>query len=624
MIRCAFVIITVLCGTFAHVAQAGITVTSPVGGEVWAAGSEVSVTWTHSAPTHPGDEIAIFIRDGVDGPGATIRFNEGAFRVTVTAGDGQATFSVPTWLGDGSNYFVEVRSIFVIEPIELGASDGPIAIVGSDSLRRLELRLPLSDARWRAGRRAFVAWDAVGASQIAVDLTLQPGNVQYPAVPANDGSAIVEIPEDIGNGNDFRLLLMEDIPVSPAPGQAFAFDESPPFEISHAASRPTLTITSPDGSETLVAGSEALICWETTAGVGRLAATILDGVALQGTYLSGADVQDGCVSRQICPYADGSSYHAFGATDTATAIDVFRGGYVQTVDLGDPFTIEGTALEPTLTLTTQNDGTTLAPNQQYAVSWTSSGFEGDEFLAAYLVSTSESTQTIDLIGATRVSNGTLTTRRFCPSLEEGASYRVRICVSSDYCPEICDESDMPFAITPIVHAADFTIVGPEGGSLFRDGQTVTFEYEATGVSGLTMEVRTQVGENIPNVFESAPAVNGAGSLSDRIRLPYGEIASRAYRLVGRVKSGNCTIVEKETDFFTVKDVECTCADIDGDLLVNLTDLGYFVPCLGTNPSSLRCICSDFDGSDAVDLRDFATFQNLFGVGDAAEPPNCPS
>jgi hypothetical protein len=29
-----------------------------------------------------------------------------------------------------------------------------------------------------------------------------------------------------------------------------------------------------------------------------------------------------------------------------------------------------------------------------------------------------------------------------------------------------------------------------------------------------------------------------------------------------------------------------------------------------------------DGSGLVDLKDYGTFQNLFGIGDAAEPPDC--
>ena len=51
--------------------RAGITLTSPNGGEVWTAGDKVMVTWTFTPPTLATDEVVILIRDGVDGLVAT-------------------------------------------------------------------------------------------------------------------------------------------------------------------------------------------------------------------------------------------------------------------------------------------------------------------------------------------------------------------------------------------------------------------------------------------------------------------------------------------------------------------------------------------------------------------------
>jgi hypothetical protein len=622
--------VVALLGTlFPNTAHAEITVTSPTGGDVWTADSEVTVSWGFTHPTLPGDGIVILIRDGVNGPGASIRFSESAFRPTITAGDGQATLAVPTWLGDGADYYVEIRSELLTQQKESGLSDAPVFITGSGPIKRLDIRAPTSGVRWRAGERAYVAWDFVGMWGVAVELDLQPGNVHYRPVPGSDGWAIIDVPTNIGNGVDYQIALIEHAPLPNAPSHARAFDESPLIEIYDALPRPTFFITTPDGSESFTGGAEEWICWGGTATDGRLLATFLDGTEPQGRLFTSANLTDGCVPRIVCPYTEGDDYRAIGITEPADSMDVLLGGYVQLVDASDGrFSVESTMPMPTLSLTSQNDGATLMPNQQYTITWTSSGFSKNEFLAAYLVANTDALQIVEYIGGGRVSDGAFTTSRFCPSVEPGATYRVRICVSPNYCPEVCDESETPFDITPIDHNASLAIVSPVGGEVFRDGQFVRLEYTASDVAGMTLDVRQQIGAGFLNPFASEPAMDGGGTIEERLRLPYGEVPSRAYRLVAQLKDGACTLLQEETGFFTVKNLECTCADVNGDLLVNLHDAADFVSCLGASESSGSglsgsCRCSDLDGSGLVDIRDYGAFQNLFGIGDEAEPPDCP-
>lgn len=610
--------------------RAGITLTSPSGGEVWTAGDQVTVTWTFTPPTLATDDVVILIRDGVDGPGASIRFIDDSDAMTVTVDDGEATFSIPTWLGDGVDYHVEVRSESFLEINASDLSDGPISIIGSGPTKRLNMRSPQGGARWRAGERAYVAWDAIGMDNVPVEFLLTPGIVQYPAVPGSDGWAILEVAANIGNAVDYRIRLIEDLELLRMPGQAAVFDESPLFEIFGASTRPTFFITSPNGSETLTGGDDVEICWGGTAQDDRAAVTILDGFEMIGRLFSSSPLEEGCTLRPVCPYVDGNRFRVLGFLSPSDSLDSLRGGYLGVIDLSDGFfSINSSAPAPTLTLTSLNDGDTLTPNQQYAVNWTSSGFGATEILGAWLVTYMGSTQTVDLIGTARIGDGAISTNRICPSADPQASYRVRICVLPDYCPQVCDESDQAFSIAPIEHTASFEILEPMGGELFRDGQVVDLKYVASNVAGLTIDVRRQVGAGFLNAFASGPAVNGMGTIGERLRLPGGEVASRAYRLVARLKAGSCTILQKETGFFTVKDAACTCADIDGDLLVNLEDAADLIQCLGDasfekGPGLFGlCACADLDGTGQVDLRDYGAFQNLFGVGDAAEPPDCP-
>ena len=75
------------------------------------------------------------IRSGIDGPGASIRFIQDLTTLTVVAGDGQASFSVPTWLGDGNDYYVELRSEVLWEIRDSDVS-GPSPRIDSDCVKR--------------------------------------------------------------------------------------------------------------------------------------------------------------------------------------------------------------------------------------------------------------------------------------------------------------------------------------------------------------------------------------------------------------------------------------------------------------------------------------------------------
>lgn len=71
------------------------------------------------------------------------------------------------------------------------------------------------------------------------------------------------------------------------------------------------------------------------------------------------------------------------------------------------------------------------------------------------------------------------------------------------------------------------------------------------------------------------------------------------------------------------DCPYTCADLNGDGVVNLADLEAFASCMGQSPDvSPECRCADMDGSGTIDLHDFALFAVLFGQGSDELSPNC--
>jgi len=617
--------LTILVSLLGVSAQAGLTLTSPNGGETWTAGTTVQVTWTSTPDINESDEIRILVRDGQEGPGAIIRFVNYNFVSLVTVADGTADFLLPTWLSDGDNYYVEIQGGSFAGIHESDRSDAPLTIAGSLTKKRLTLTSPTKNARWRAGSRGFVSWDSIGADSAVVNAALDPiDGLNIPDVPATDGSTYVPIPVSIGNGTSYRLMLTELAVGAAFYGQAVAFDQSPPFEIYDAQERPSFSVTSPNGNEIVSGGAEIPICWDTTATEGDFVGIPVGGGSFIGNQFTFVPLTDGCADRTICPHVEGGDFRMIGAAIT---------GGMNLFDRSDEsFVVLATTAAPTLTVTSHNNGGTLTPGMPMAVTWTSTGFVGMERIVIYLKSITPDSETVTLLANPRVKMGTANVT-LCPTLTGNAVYRIRMCgsVSTGTCPQVCDESDQPFSISPIPTNASIQILSPAGGEIFESGHFVDFDYIGTNAAGLNIDVRIQREEStVTNAFASGIAVNGHGNFFVRLQIP-GSFESRAYRFDVQLKAGACTLYRTKTNFFTVGANECTCADVNSDLRVDQVDGGLLVGCMDAGSQQGQavagslgiCGCSDLDGTDVVDLRDFAVFQNLFGVGAAAEPPNCP-
>jgi hypothetical protein len=73
---------------------------------------------------------------------------------------------------------------------------------------------------------------------------------------------------------------------------------------------------------------------------------------------------------------------------------------------------------------------------------------------------------------------------------------------------------------------------------------------------------------------------------------------------------------------------CHCGDLDGDGgAVDLGDFSYFSVCFGLRAPTAQCpaalfSCADLNQDEWVNLTDFSTFQVLFGTENTNSPPNC--
>jgi cyclophilin family peptidyl-prolyl cis-trans isomerase len=188
-------------------AQGGITLTSPNGGETWTAGQNVTVTWSSS--DLPSDsQAAVLIRKGANTSGAG-RFFVGL----VTAG--QATFAVPTWLGDGGGYTVELWAFTKDAGARIASdqSDSTITIAGSAGLTSISLIKPDAATSWLAGTTQNVTWSSTnppaGSSVIGVvfDGNGTVAQILNQAL-ITSGSLEWQIKSDIAAGTDYMILLL--------------------------------------------------------------------------------------------------------------------------------------------------------------------------------------------------------------------------------------------------------------------------------------------------------------------------------------------------------------------------------------------------------------------------------
>ncbi len=222
-----------------------ITLTSPDGGESLTAGASYTIRWTYAG--NPGTAVKLDLyKGGV--------FNKAIIASTTvgTAGGGSYLWTVPATQTLGSDYKVRVTSTTIATVND--ESNATFTI----NPPTITLTSPDGGESLTAGASYTIRWTYAGNPGTAVKLDLYKGGVFNKAIiasttvgTAGGGSYLWTVPATQTLGSDYKVRVTSTT-------IATVNDES---NATFTINPPTITLTSPDGGESLTAGASYTIRW---------------------------------------------------------------------------------------------------------------------------------------------------------------------------------------------------------------------------------------------------------------------------------------------------------------------------------------------------------------------------
>ena len=377
-----------------------VTVTNPDDGETVIRGLNETITWNSTG--NVGAEVKIRV------------FKGALFLVLAesTPNDGSYDWAVPEYFPDGSDYLIEVSS--VANPSIIDTSDGPFELAGG-----ITVTSPNGGESVALGATEIITWDSTDNTGADVTILVFKGTqfLTLAESTPNDGSYEWTVQEYLPDGSDYLIVVVSV--ASPS-----VFDTSDGAFTVYDGGGPPVTLTNPNGGETVIRGSTETITWSSTDNVGanvkiRLLKGALFLVLAESTPNTG--VFDWAVQDYL---PDGSDYLI--EVSSATNPGIF--------DTSDAtFTIAGG-----ITVTNPNGGETVTRETTETITWDSTAAVG----ADVKIRLFKGTQFLVLAEST--SNDGSYDWAVQDYLPDGADYF--IAVSSVTNPSIIDTSDATFTI----------------------------------------------------------------------------------------------------------------------------------------------------------------------------------
>lgn len=604
--------------------RAGVTITSPTPGDTLVAGQVVQISWTKTADVSDTGTILVTLRRVNEGPGFRILFSTSLGPPLFVAGDGAATFRVPDWAGDESDYTLTLSVAGSIPGENFIDTVSPVGIVGSANGQRLELPRPVSPSRWRVGHRQRVDFIATGFYG-AVAVSLANLDIQWTlsvTSRASDGYALLDLPADMPGG-DYMIRVSTTSTPERQFRKMMPFDEVPAPTIEGLNPDYAWEITVPDPGQVWNAGEARDVCWTTSLTNGDVIVTVARLADFSGSATTArARVGDGCVSLTPCSFVEGSDFIIF------VSVRPEGGGSVMRWAPG-LYTVSPTSSAPVLNLTSLNNAPTFTTGDTVSFTWEHAGFPADAGVIPFLHADDSEHLWLTNIGFSEpIESGVFNWTAFAP-VTGTTEYIPRICVPSVGCPLVCDVADAPITILPLPNPPLFDVSFDGQAAVYRADEEISVAYTALGVTGMEVELRILQDDRWPWFVARQPAIDGPGVVFGTPQPA--QPASRLNRFEVRLLNGDAVLAKALSDPFVFVSGVPTCGDVADDLIVDHRDWFELASCMGLSPLAPpggppfveACRSADFNGDERIDLHDHQIFQNHFGIGSSAEPPNCP-
>ena len=439
-----------------------LTLASPNGGESWIAGFSNPITWTSSGVTSVKLEYST---------------NGGSSWTTIadsTAASANA-YSWPIPSSASANCFVRISDAY--NSTLNDRSDTAFTII----IPTLTLTSPNGGESWITGSSHPITWTAPGVTNVKLEYSTNGGSSWTTitgSVPASAGTYSWTVPSSASVNCFVRISDASNLTLNDRNNAAFAI------------TLPVLTLTSPNGGESWIAGSSHPITWTSSDVTNVKLEYSTNGGSSWSTITGSSSASTGSYSWTVPSSASADCFVRITDASNSAINDPSNAAFTITL----PAT-------PTLTLASPNGGESLIAGSSYPITWTTSGVTNVKLEYSTNGGSSWTTITGSISASTGAYSWTV------PS-SASASCFVRISDASN--SALNDMGNAAFTITLPVTPI-LTLASPNGGESWIAGSVHPITWSSSGVTNVKLEYSTNGGSSWTTITGSISASTGSYS-----------------------------------------------------------------------------------------------------------------
>lgn len=332
-----------------------------------------------------------------------------------------------------------------------------------NSFASITVTSPNGGENWDPGTVENITWDDPGIS-VLLKITLW-----------KDGVLVGLIADDVEpapGGGTYPWTVGEYIGGTAVPGPGYTVKVKakgqPHSDTSDAAfSISSMVLTSPNGFENWIAGSNQNITWNAPGVTNTVKLTLWQGGGYVGDIADGLDPAAGSYTWSTGQYVGGTA-----APGGDYKVKIEENGTAVSDDSDNPFNI---TTGGTITVTSPNGGETWQAGTPHDITWSVVGITGPVKITLWkdglLVGTIADSLEPEA-SPFPWTTGQLTSGTAAP----GTGYTVKIKQKG---APVSDVSDAAFEITP----GTITVISPNGGETWPSGFSKDIEWNAPGIAG---------------------------------------------------------------------------------------------------------------------------------------------
>ena len=469
-----------------------LTITAPTGVDVWETGSKQTIRWSFTGNSSSYVKIELFKGGSVDStitPGFSIGTN----------GNGSFTWTIPAAKTPGNDYQIKITST----TISAWTDTSDFFTISPPPPPTITVTAPNAGVSWALGSRQIITWRYTGNTGSSVKIALLKGGTVNSTITSGysvgtngSGSYNWTIPSTQASGNDYQVMVTSTTVSS-------CTDES---TCCFTIASPTITVTTPTGTDDWKTGSRQTIKWSYTGNPGSyVKVELLKGGAVNSTITPGCSIGTngtGSFSWIIPTSQANSSDYQIRVTSTTNSSYTDTSDCCLTISPPPP---------PTITVTAPTGTDNWETGSRKTISWSYTGNPGSYVKVELLKGGSvNSTITSSYSVGT---NGSGSYSWTIPSAQaSGNDYQIKITSTTN--SSYTDTSDCCLTISPPPPPA-ITVIAPDAGVSWALGSRQTISWSYIGNPGTSVKINLLKGGAVNSTITSGYSVgtNGSGSYS---------------------------------------------------------------------------------------------------------------